>query len=200
LPPTNIPTPGYAAIATDNFIRVESTKRSNIEAKNQAIYDCEVNYWNSNVKLTATMWNVTATAEVDEIQQKIDIEFELFKNNSNTLEVPFRTNELYYGGAYYGLSFATTVFQADCTKHTECILILIDDLQTWGENNPDSLSIDLSGIKVYSILPNCKDVDQPSCVESRKYWGAEFEKFGAVDMEYWNGTRVELNLLNAIGR
>lgn len=200
LPPTNIPTPGFVAVATNNFVMVESTKRSVIEAENKAIYDCQVIYWNNNVKLTATVWNMTATAEIDEIQQKIDSEFELFKNNTTTLETPFRTNELYYGGVYNGLNFATTIFQADCKKHTECILILIDDLQTWGEYNPDSLPIDLSGVRIYSILLNCKDIDQPSCVKSRQYWNAEFEKFGAVDMVFWNDIRVELNLLNAIGR
>ena len=200
LPPTTIPSPGFQAVATQNFVRTQLTARASTEAAAEAKYSCEVNYWNDNVKLTATAWDGTATAEIGGISDQLDTEIENFKNSGNATEKPFSTNELYYGGVYYGLNFASTVFQSDCKKYNECILIIIDDLETWGENNPENLPIDLGKVKIYSILPNCKDLDQPSCVKLREYWTVEFEKFGAVDMVYWNETRVELNLLSAIGR
>ena len=202
LPPTKFPTPGFEAVATDNFMRVETTKRANIEAENLKLNDCEVISWNTKVKLTATVWNVTATAEVNDIHARIKSEFELFYSNSTAIETPFRTNELYYGGVYFGLDFATTIFNADCKQYTECVLIIIDDLELWDENNPDNLPIALNEVKqILAIMPNCEDIDQPSCARLKNYWTNEFARLGAaVEPEYWNGERAEIKLLEAIGR
>jgi len=201
LPPTTIPTPGFGGVATANFIRAQSTARAIIEAKNKAIYGCEVIYWNSNIKLTATAWEATATTEVGQISKTIALDLENFSKNGTVLERPYKNEELDYGGVYYGLNFASTVFQNNCSQYTNCILLVVDDLHVWRKHNPDNLTINLSGVKVYVIMPDCRDIDQPSCTALQEYWDNEFKQFGVNDKPiYWNGIRVESNLLKDIGR
>lgn len=207
---TPIPSPsatpdGYEVIKATNVARVEQTQRAKIELQNASEYNCEINYWNENVKATASIWNVTATAEIMDIHLTLENEFKRFFANSESLEIPFRTNELYYGGVYDGLEFTTTIMQPDdesgCKKYTECILIVIDDMQVWGENNPNNLSIDLRGVSVYIIMPNCRDINNNTCQKAKNYWNNEFKHFGVTtNPEYWVGNRAEINLLNAIGR
>jgi hypothetical protein len=105
-----------------------------------------------------------------------------------------------YGGLYYGLYFATVDFKADCSRFDACYLVILDDLTYWGLHNPAKLPIDLKGINVYAVMPNCRDINQPDCTELQDYWKAEFEGFGAISSTYLNGLRVELNLMDGIGR
>ena len=200
LPPVTLPPPGFERVATEQAIKVQSTARAATEIANEAAHGCEVNYWNNVVKLTATAWDGTATAEISDAGKDFATETTNHDNGVGITETPFKTDELYYGGVYYGLSFVSTVFQADCKNYDKCTLIIIDDLQVYREYNPDDLPINLSNVDIYVIMPNCRDIDQPSCMKVREYWDAEFKKYGAEKVAYWNGVRAETNLLNAIGR
>ena len=178
------------------------TARAATEAVNEAIYNCQIDYWNNNVQLTATAWEAIATSEIGDISNTLDEDFIDFSNNRGDYEIPFSNAELYYGGLYYGLNFATTIFRA-CEQYDECVLLIIDDLQFY--NSHLNTLIDLNGVKMYVVMPNCKDIDQPNCMELREYWDNEFKQYGAIDNDivYWNGVHIELNLLdelNAIGR
>jgi len=129
------------------------------------------------------------------------LDLENFSKNGTVLERPYKNEELDYGGVYYGLNFASTVFQNNCSQYTNCILLVVDDLHVWRKHNPDNLTINLSGVKVYVIMPDCRDIDQPSCTALQEYWDNEFKQFGVNDKPiYWNGIRVESNLLKDIGR
>lgn len=205
IPITSATPDGYDVIKATNVAKVEQTQRAKIESQNASEYNCEINYWNENVKATASIWNVTATAEITDIHLTLDNEFKRFFANSESLEIPFRTNELYYGGVYDGLGFATTIMKPDdesgCKRYTECVLIIIDDMQLWEKNNPNNLLIDLIGVSVYTIMPNCRDIGNTTCQEAINYWNNEFKRFGVTaEPEYWIGDRAEINLLNAIGR
>ncbi|MCZ2127652.1 MAG: hypothetical protein LC099_07745 [Anaerolineales bacterium] len=205
---TPVPTPtivgGFGPVQATNQAKIMQTQRAAIEEQVNSEYNCQKKYWNDNVGATAAIWDVTATAEVLNLNSKLKADFDQFLQNMNAIEEPFRTNELYYGGVYNGLSFATRVFQSDgtgCAKYTTCTLIIIDDLETWKPNNPDNLNIDLHGVNIYAILPNCWDMDTTACKNTRSYWDSEFKEFGAsVTPTYWNGERAEINLLNEIGR
>lgn len=199
LPPTKVPTPGFGEVATKNAIKIESTVMAGTEIANQAVYDCEVKLWNDTVQTTAATWNSTATAEISEISN--DLDAALKDISTNARGKTFQTDELYYGGMYYGLSFASTIFQSDCKEYDNCILLIIDDMHYLGKNNPDNLSINLEGVKAYVIMPNCLDIDEAGCKSLEDYWNKEFLKFGATQpVVYWNGVRAEINLLDTIGR
>jgi len=202
LPPTDIPTPGFKAVATHNYVVAQSTKQAGTEIANASLYGCEKIYWNTIVKLTATAWDTTATAEIGGLSQTLDIEWDSYYS-SDKIEArgkSFATNELYYGDLYYGLAFASEVFQGKC-KEKECILLIVDDLGVPGKYTPISLSIDLSGVNIYAVVPHCRFIDQPNCKELENYWNSEFVRFGSGEAkQYWNGTHVEINLLEAIGR
>lgn len=198
LPPTTIPTPGFSLVATKEAVRIQSTAMANTEMVNGAIYNCQKNYWNNIAQVTATAWNSTATAEINSISNELNTALKNANNNSKGK--PFATDELYYGGVYYGLNFATTVFQSDCKNYDACILLIINDMHVLRRNNPDKLSINLDGVKTYAIMPECQDIDQPNCKILEDYWDSEFPKFGAAQPVYLNGIHAETNLLNDIER
>lgn len=205
---TPLPAPtiigGFGPVQATNQARIIQTQKAIVEAQFESEYNCQKKYWNENVGATASIWEITATAEIADLNSRLNADFDRFLKNSEELEVPFKTNELYYGGVYDGLSFVTRIFQSDgagCDKYTSCTLIIIDDLHVWERNNPNNLSIELGGVDIYIIMPNCRDVDNTSCQESITYWNAEFENFGvATPPKYWNGDRAEINLLEAIRR
>jgi len=199
LSPTTVPTPGYAPIATANYVRPLLTARANTEQANDAIYHCQVDFWNRVVQLTATPWQLTATASTGVIGDEIRKDFQTFYQDTSRKEVPYHSDELNNGGVYYGLNFASTVFQGNCKDGKECLLIIIDDLHLWKKDNPDHLPIDLKGVSVYSIMPQCNDMADPECTELMRYWNAEFDRFGVQTHTYWNGVHSGSNLLTAIG-
>ncbi len=200
LPPVTLPPPGFERVATEQALKIQSTARAATETASEAVYGCEINYWNNVVKLTATAWNGTATAEISEAEKDFVTEVANHENGLTVTETPFKTDELYYGGVYYGLSFASVIFQAECKNYSKCSLLVIDDLEVYREYNLDNLPVDLNNVDIYAIIPNCRDLNQPSCIKVREYWDPEFKKYGAGKIVFWNGDHVEQNLLDAIGR
>jgi len=203
--PTHIPvtlTPGLGYVATQNAMTQQVKEIIATNSVNESEYLCAVDYWNKVVQQTATKWDVVATAEISNITEKMYLEFEIYNSEEKKREreQPYRTNELYYGGLYYGLSFATMVFGDQCENGADCMLIVVDDFGVYDEDNSDNLHIDLRGVDIIAIMPNCRYIDQPSCVETQRYWNEEISDFGAQKIEYWNGSRAEINIINFVGR
>lgn len=203
--PSNSPvtlTPGFGYVATQNAMTQQAKEILATNAAGESEFRCAVDYWNRVVQETATQWDVIATAEISDIKNVMDSEFELYDTNEKVRdrEEPYRTNELYYGGVYYGLSFATLVFGDRCKLDSECILIIVDDLEVYGKNNPDNLKIDLQGVTVIAMMPNCRYVDEPECMLLQQYWSEEFVKYGVQETIYANGIRAESNILNFVER
>ena len=193
LPPTDIPTPGFEAVATSNEFRVQSTQRAVDEAAQQARYNCDLAYYDLNVKSTATAWNEAKVSDAGALSTAMAAD--LGKATPSTSE----NNELKHGGLYYGLTFATNDLRADCAKYDECDLVVVDDLQHFGHIIPPGVAIALQGVNLYVIMPNCRDLNQPDCADLQAYWTPQFKSFGASKVTYWNGLRAELNLLGAMG-
>jgi hypothetical protein len=194
LPPTTEPTAGFGEVATKNAARIQGTARAIAEAANLAIYNCQVAYYNENISATGTAWIQMKSADISAISTAAA---------SDMLTVTpsiININELAYGGVYYGLYFATVDILADCKKYDECDLIIVDDLHVYGRHNPLKLPIALNGVNLYVIMPNCRDLNQPDCTELQDYWTTEFQGFGISNINYWNGVRAEINLLDGIGR
>jgi hypothetical protein len=195
LPPTNVPTPGYGEVATQNEIRVVSTERAATETSISANYNCEVSYYNENIRSTATAWKQMVESDVNGISTAEVSDFGKVSTPSKGTN-----EELLYGGLYYGLYFASIDIQADCAKYDECVLVIVDDLHVWRKHNPDNLPIALKGVSLYTIMPGCRDINQPDCEDLQSYWTSEFQRFGVSKILYWNGVRAEINLLSEIGR
>ena len=164
--PISTPPPGFEAVKATNVAKTALAARSGTEVADHRRYDCEVDYFNETVNTTATAWNNAAATEISSINNELNMALK----DADKKGKPFSTDELYYGGVYYGLSFATTVFQSDCKNYDSCILLIIDDMHIAGENNPDNLSINLDGVKTYVIMPNCSDIDEPNCKYYEEYW------------------------------
>lgn len=194
LPPTGVPTPGYGEIATKNAFIGTSTARAVVEAANSAAYNCEVLYYNANVRSTATAWKQMVVEDNKTISTAEASDFATVTPGKQNL------TELVYGGLYYGLYFASVDIKSDCAKYDECDLVIVDDLHYYGKHNPDHLPIALNGVNTYVIQPNCRDINQPDCADLQTYWTTEFQGFGISNISYWNGVRAEFNLLGKIGR
>jgi hypothetical protein len=195
LPPTGEPTAGFGEVATKNAARILATERAAAEAANNANYNCQVQYYNENIRSTATVWDEMVKMDVNGISTAAASDFgEVVTPSRGTSE------ELLYGGLYYGLYFASVDIKADCAKYDECDLVIVDDLHVWRKNNPDRLPIALNGVNLYVIMPGCRDINQPDCADLQSYWTTQFEGFGVSKLLIWNGVRAELNLLGEIGR
>lgn len=203
--PSNSPvtlTPGFGYVATQNAMTQQAKAIVATNSASESEYRCAVDYWNRVVQQTATTWDAIATAEISDITETMGKEFEAYNSDDKKRERedPYRTNELYYGGIYYGLNFATTVFGEQCKNGVECILVIVDDLKVYGKNNPDNLKIDLAGVSIITTMHNCRYIDQPDCARLQQYWDDEFTEFGALDAHYWDGSRAELNILKYVRR
>jgi len=194
LPPTGVPTPGYGEIATKNAFIGTSTARAVYEAANNAAYNCQVLYYNANIRSTATAWKQMQAQDNQSISTAEVSDFATVSPGKQNL------TELVYGGLYYGLYFASVDIKSDCAKFDECDLVIVDDLHVYGKHNPDNLPIALKGISLYVVMPNCRDLNQPDCADLQTYWTTEFQGFGVSNITYWNGVRAEFNLLGKIGR
>jgi len=194
LPPTGVPTPGYGEVATKNAFIGTSTARAVLEASNSASYNCQVLYYNANIRSTATAWQQSRAADINSISTAEGSDFATVSPGNENL------SELVFGGLYYGLYFATVDIKSDCAKYDECDLVIVDDLRLYGKHNPQNLPIALNGVNLYVIMPNCRDINQPDCADLQTYWTAEFQGFGINNITFWNGVRAELNLLSKIGR
>lgn len=157
---------------------------------------CKKQNWNESGLYTATSLAKTQLAEVATVNADvagiatgiIDI---------NNAETPYSSDVV-----YEGLYHASIDIRSDCEKYDRCILIIVDDLNTWTFENLGDFEIDLRGVDlVYSIMPNCKDINQPSCTKLQEFWAGEFKKYGIAQIPIFdNGIRAEQNLLDTIGR
>jgi hypothetical protein len=194
LPPTSIPTAGFGEVATKNASRVLATERAAAEASNLANYNCEVSYYNENIRSTATAWKQMQDADINAISTAVVSDFGTVTPSKHI------SSELTFGGLYYGLYFVSFDIKADCAKYDECDLVIVDDLHVWNKNNSEHLPIALNGVNLYVIMPGCRDINQPDCTDLQSYWTPEFQGFGVSKILYWNGVRAEINLLGNIGR
>jgi hypothetical protein len=193
LPPTGIPTPGFEAVATSNEFRVQSTARALEQAAQEARFKCDLAYYDLNVKSTATAWHEAKVSDAGALSTAMAADFSKVKPSTS------ENNELKHGGLYFALTYATSDIQADCAKYDECDLIIVDDLAHFGRIIPPGVAVDLQGVNLFVIMPNCRDLNQPDCAELQAYWTPQFKTFGARKITFWNGLRAELNLLGALG-
>lgn len=201
--PEKTPEAGLIAVKATNEAIAYQTQVAQINAENEAVYNCQTVLWNATAAADATAWTSTQKTENKKIEEEIIQDFKNF-----SMEGFNKTDETKNGGLYYGLSFATTILDAKCEEYDECSVIIIDDLSLWADNVqkivdmhqdpelPDFLYPDLHGAKIYTIMPNCEDIDMPACQDLQNFWLAEFDKFGAnPNVTFWNGKRIESRLL-----
>lgn len=158
---------------------------------------CKISAYATAYQSTNVAWTVTNQAISTEIATNIA------ENTTSTpviIETPFAGQVL-----YEGLSHASIDFESQCSQYDRCILLIIDDLIDWrntqpGNEIPDYLDFNLKAVEVIVVLPNCRDLQQPSCTRIKDLWTDEFILFGAKNpIVYLNGDRLEERLLQLIG-
>ena len=202
--PEKTPEAGMLRVQATNEARDYQTQVAQINTENEATYICQMALWNATAAADAASWEVTKVAENTKIENETIQGFDEFSTEDIN-----KTDATKNGDLYYGLSFATTILDARCKEYDECFVIIIDDLshsysfqklvdihQNPELDMPDFVYPDLHGAKIYTIIPNCEDIDMPACQDLQKFWLAEFDKFGAnPDVTFWNGKRIEARLL-----
>lgn len=155
-------------------------------------FACRMEEVDGLIKFTATAWAATEAVESTRAVATLNPEFSASAEPTSTPYLP--------DVVYDGLGHATIDFIAGCSQYERCVLLIIDDLRTWGLDNPNNLTIDLTGVEVFTLMPDCRDINQPSCVQLQEYWTREFERYGATGVEYINGERAEFNLREFLRR
>lgn len=155
---------------------------------------CHKSTYDEVYKATATQWSVTQQAEAIEIATQIEIAKIERENKIAIIETPFAKNNV-----FEGLSHVTIDFEDQCKNYQRCVLLIFDDLTDWRSETPDYLNIKLENVEIVSIIPQCEDIIQPSCVAIQDKWTPLFESYGIKSVEYYNGERLEFELLNYFG-
>lgn len=196
-PTLGTPTPGFEWVARVNAYQGTSTAVAETATESAQQYNCTLDYYNHNILLTSVAYDTASTAEANRVITELGTGLAVSSTPriiSN--EKQFGTNELYYGGVYYGLSFATTIFQSQCNKYDNCLLYIVSDMHYYGLNNPDKLPIDLKGVHTYVIMPSCLDLDEGNCKERVEYWSSEFSAYGSVAPFFSAGLDDDKNFQN----
>ncbi len=213
---TPIPTlpsmePGLNAVATSNAATHTASKYFATQTAIVQENACDRAFWNTQIPPTATAWLATATSEIGSMTQDFLDAIDAYYENTEDRAQPFTTDELYYGGVYDGLNFASMVFGSNCEQN-KCTLIIIDDFSTWNdynkwkenksEFNPNTpINIDLSGVDIIGIVPQCKDIDSPSCQKIINPWEEEFKNFGDISTPIFEtGKRADITILQYFRR
>jgi len=204
IPPLSLTkTPGLAGIAAENKHRQAVTAQAETEQALIAFDNCARKNWDESAKLTATSWEFTEAVERDRIGEDAQATSETYRTQGELNSSGAYVNGVYmYDTAYFGLEHATLDFNHYCSSFGKCVLIIIDDLRNgWVGEYEDQSQFYLSGIQVLVSMPNCKDINQPSCIEKQTYWDGVFERAGVtMPVTYVNGERLEINLESFLGR
>jgi hypothetical protein len=101
---------------------------------------------------------------------------------------------------YDGLWHASLDFKADCPDYDTCLLLIVDDLRTWPGVDPRDYEVNLAGIDVLVVIPDCENINTKGCVIRRDYWNKEFARFGAQKVNYVTGDIVDRAIVKHIKR
>ncbi|HRN51085.1 MAG TPA: hypothetical protein PLC52_09440 [Anaerolineales bacterium] len=183
------PEAGLEVIQATNQARAHMTEQAAAAELVRQLDGCAREQWDTIAKFTATAWAATQAAEETRIAALLQP-----RGSSDVVVASANPTPYLLDVVYDGLYHATIDFKAECLNYDRCILIIVDDLNTWGTDNPNNLDIDLTGVEIFALMPNCRDINQPSCVSLQEYWTDEFLRYGAAGVQYLNGERAEFNL------
>ncbi len=157
-------------------------------------YLCDIKNWNDTIGSTATHFKNM------EDQELASVATEIVKSNSVIPnETPY-SNDVVFEGLYH----ATLDLKDSCPGYDECVLIIVDDLKTWTVENMlcKDCNIDLSSLdKILVVMPNCRDINQPTCKAVQEFWNGQFIEYGYrfPSADYNNGVKAESFIFERIG-
>ena len=156
--------------------------------------NCLENNYNQSINATATLWSATKSAESIEIATKITED----QGKKDNVAVPTT-----YPDVYRGLTYVSYDFNYLCPKYEKCFLIIISDLSDWRNPSaltriPKDINVDLKKVNLITIIPNCDTIQDPVCQDMIGRWDDKFKTFGAISTKYFNGIRLEENLVNYV--
>lgn len=157
-------------------------------------YLCDINNWNDTIGSTATHFKGMEDQEIASVATEIVKSKSVIPN-----ETPY-SSDVVFDGLYH----ATLDLTDSCPGYDECVLIIIDDLKTWTLENMlcKDCDIDLSGLdKILVVMPNCRDINQPTCKTLQAFWNGQFIEYGYrfPSADYTNGIKAEGFIFERIG-
>lgn len=173
--------------------------------------NCDREVWRQRFGETATALGPTLEGNQNSLGTQAAATAQSYLENFALTETPYAGDVV-----YDGLWHASIDFQTYCKQNTtqdnpqatptpsrrefeRCILVIVDDLKTWGIDNPNDLPIaltDLDYVDILAVMPNCRDINQPSCTIWQDYWKIEILKYGGQNIEFTNGSDLENYLLD----
>ena len=100
---------------------------------------------------------------------------------------------------YDGLHNASALFKDECKNYDRCILVIFDQMVDWRDKQPKIL-IDLKGVVITAIFPQCQSEATPKCSDLANKWSKELTALGSPELTHYiqkNAEEKLLQLLNA---
>lgn len=113
-------------------------------------------------------------------------------SNSNVTPVPNQVFE--------SLDVAELVLDNDCSKFSQCKLVIFSDLEEWRTETPDYLSISLGNTDVLSVMLNCEDLYQSTCQTTQVIWTDIFASLGVNAVTFTGSRNAETKLIEFLSR
>lgn len=191
------PSQGLDVIRATNEAKQQATEQAQAAELIRQLDGCAQIAWDTLARHTATVWAVTQ--EVERLRATQTLQPPVVSTRSG-VEMQATPTPYSRQSVYHGLWHANIDFNADCKKYDRCILLILDDLRTWATDNPNGHPFNFEGVEIYALMPDCRDINQPSCVELQEYWTQELLRYGALSVNYFNGERAEFKLNEMLRR
>jgi hypothetical protein len=192
--PTRTDIPLLSLKATQ--IRITQTVESLHATATQSSFEniCAQKTWSDSYKATATEWQKTRQASINEFSENLleELDPDASKLSEGTT-TPIPTM------IYESLAQASLIFSNECSEYGKCKLILFSDMQDWRDTTPENLSISLKKVDTMAVMMNCSIIFNPECTKIQNLWKTNFDTYES-NITFVNGDRLNDNLIQFIRR
>lgn len=182
MPASVTPGSGIQMVAATMTAQAQVTAIAAISTQSQFAYTCALTQY-KNYRTQATQF----AAQLEDTKKEFMVELSQKANNSGTTSIPNQVFE--------SLDIAELVLDDECSRFSQCKLIIFSDLEEWRTTAPDYLTISLEKADVLSVMLNCEEIFQPTCQKAQTTWIDIFKSLNVKTLSFTGSKKAETNLI-----
>lgn len=148
----------------------------------QFMYNCALAQY-KDYRIQATQY----ATQLERAKKDFISDLALNISTSNVTPIPNQVFE--------SLDVAELVLDNDCSKFSQCKLVIFSDLEEWRTETPNYLSISLKKADVLSVMLNCENTFQSTCQTTQITWANIFTSLGAKTITFSGSRNAETKLI-----